>query len=403
MSCCGAGPNVEEIDEVSRLVSARLAAFLKTLRDNAFTVGLQEGRDAAALMAAGYAEKPGLLRVAFKHLFSARKSDWDRFDGLFDAFWLGRRVKSRSVIMGSAKAANNPSLKSLQQDTKSERAGSDPATDQVPSTDEAPEQRAGEGRLEGASRADNLAEVDFRKLADPDQIEQAHAAAARLARIMRTRLTRRDLARRRGYRLDLRRTIHSNISHGGVPISLVKRQRKEKPLRLIMLLDASGSMSMYTGVFLRFIHGVLDEFRQAEAFLFHTRLAYVSDAMKEKDPARALDRLSIMAQGAGGGTRIGESLQTFNRWHAARVIHSRSCVMIVSDGYETGDAALLGREMAALAKRCRRIVWLNPMMAWQGYAPEAAGIRAALPHIDLYAAANTLKSLTELEPYLAKL
>jgi uncharacterized protein with von Willebrand factor type A (vWA) domain len=402
MSCCGAGPNVEEINEVSRLVSGKLAAFLKTLRDNAFAVGLQEGRDAAALMAAGYAEKPGLLRVAFKHLFSARKSDWDRFDGLFDAFWLGRRVKSRSITTGSAKAANSPSLKSLR-DTKSERAGSEPATDQVPSTDEAPEQRAGEGRMEGASRADNLAEVDFRKLTDPDQIEQAHAAAARLARIMRTRLTRRDLARRRGYRLDLRRTIHGNISHGGVPISLVKRQRKEKPLRLIVLLDASGSMSMYTGVFLRFIHGVLDEFRQAEAFLFHTRLAYVSDAMKEKDPARALDRLSIMAQGAGGGTRIGESLRTFNRWHAARVIHSRSCVMIVSDGYETGDAALLGREMAALAKRCRRIVWLNPMMAWQGYAPEAAGIKAALPHIDLYAAANTLKSLTELEPYLAKL
>jgi uncharacterized protein len=402
MSCCGASPDYEEIDEVSRLVSRKLAAFLKTLRDNAYAVGLHEGRDAAALIAAGYAETPGLLRVAFKHLFSARKSDWDRFDGLFDAFWLGRRVKSRSITTGSAKPANNPSLKSLQ-DSQSERAGNEAATDQIPSADEAPGDRSGEGRMEGASRADNLAEVDFRKLADPDQIEQAHAAAARLARIMRTRLTRRDLARRRGYRLDLRRTIHSNISHGGVPISLVKRQRKEKPLRLIMLLDASGSMSMYTGVFLRFIHGVLDEFREAEAFLFHTRLAYVSDAMKEKDPARALDRLSIMAQGAGGGTRIGESLQTFNRWHAARVIHSRSCVMIVSDGYETGDAALLGREMAALARRCRRIVWLNPMMAWQGYAPEAAGIKAALPHIDLYAPANTLKSLTELEPYLAKL
>jgi uncharacterized protein len=402
MSCCGASPDVEEIDEVSRLVSAKLAAFLKTLRDNAFAVGLHEGRDAAALMAAGYAEKPGLLRVAFKHLFSARKSDWDRFDGLFDAFWLGRRVRSRSITTGSAKPAHNPSLKSLQ-DSQSERSGSEAATDQVPSADETPGERSGEGRMEGASRADNLAEVDFRKLTDPDQIEQAHAAAARLARIMRTRLTRRDLARRRGYRLDLRRTIHGNISHGGVPISLVKRRRKQKPLRLIMLLDASGSMSMYTGVFLRFIHGVLDEFRQAEAFLFHTRLAYVSDAMKEKDASRALDRLSIMAQGAGGGTRIGESLQTFNRWHAARVIHSRSCVMIVSDGYETGDAALLGREMAALARRCRRIVWLNPMMAWEGYAPVAAGIQAALPHIDLYAPANTLKSLTELEPYLAKL
>jgi uncharacterized protein len=403
MSCCGDNPGYDELDEVSRLVAGKLAAFLRTLRDNSFAVGLQEGQDAASLMTAGYIEKPGLLRSALKHLFSARKSDWDRFDGIFDAFWLGKRVRSRSLTMGSTQAANSPSLKSLQ-DRKSEPAASEAATDQIPADgSDKPEHRAGEGRMEGASRADNLSEIDFRKLADPDQIEQAHAVAARLARTMRTRLTRRDLARRRGYRLDLRRTIHQNISHGGVPISLVKRQRKTKPLRLVVLLDASGSMSMYTGVFLRFIHGVLDEFREAEAFLFHTRLAHVSDAMKEKDAGRALDRLSIMAQGAGGGTKIGESLQTFNRWHAARVLHSRSCVMIVSDGYETGDAALLGREMAALAKRCRRIVWLNPMMAWQGYAPEAAGIKAALPHIDLYAPANTLKSLTELEPYLAKL
>jgi uncharacterized protein len=402
MSCCGTNPGYEEIDEVSRLVAAKLAAFLKTLRDSGFAVGLQEGQDAAALMAEGYAEKLGLLRSAFRHLFSARKSDWEKFDGLFDAFWLGKRVRSRSITKGSVKAASSPSLKNLQ-DSKSQPAAGGAATDQIPTPDETDADRSGEGRKEGASRAENLAEIDFRKMADPEQIEQAREVAARLARTMRTRLTRRDLARRRGYRLDLRRTIHSNISHGGVPISLVKRQRKEKPLRLVMLLDASGSMSMYTGVFLRFIHGVLDEFREAEAFLFHTRLAYVSDAMKEKDASRALDRLSIMAQGAGGGTRIGESLQTFNRWHAARVLHSRSCVMIVSDGYETGDARLLGSEMAALAKRCRRIVWLNPMMAWEGYTPEAAGIKAALPYIDLYAPANTLKSLTELEPYLAKL
>jgi uncharacterized protein len=402
MSCCGSTPDYAELDEVSRLVSTKLAAFLRTLRDNGFPVGLAEGRDAASLMASGYAAKPGLLRSALKHLFSARKSDWEKFDGLFDAFWLGKRVRSRSMTVGAAKAANNPSLKNLQ-DKGADAPGNQSATDQVPSSDDAPDGRGGEGRQEGASRAENLAEVDFRQLADPDQIEQAHLAAARLAKVMRTRLTRRDLARRRGYRLDLRRTIHKNISHGGVPITLVKRQRKNKPLRLVVLLDASGSMSMYTSVFLRFIHGVLDEFREAEAFLFHTRLAFVSDAMKEKDAARALDRLSLLAQGTGGGTRIGESLKTFNRWHAARVLHSRSCVMIVSDGYETGDAALLGREMAALARRCRRIVWLNPMMAWKGYAPVAAGIKAALPHVDLYAPANTLQSLAALEPYLAKL
>ena len=241
MSCCGTSPGYEELDEVSRLVSSRLAAFLKTLRGSGFAVGLAEGQDAAELMAAGYAAKPGLLRSAFKHLFSARKSDWEKFDGIFDAFWLGKRVRSRSMTMGSSKAASNPSLKTL---ADGQQPGGQTAMDQVPSTDDADADRSGEGRMEGASRADNLAEVDFRKLADPAQIEQAHEAAARLARAMRTRLTRRDLARRRGYRLDLRRTIHGNISHGGVPIDRVRRQRKTKPLRLVMLLDASGSMSM---------------------------------------------------------------------------------------------------------------------------------------------------------------
>src|SRR5712671_6101771 len=145
MSRCGTNAGFQEIDEVSRLVSAKLAGFLRTLRDNGFAVGLQEGRDAAALMAAGYVEKPGLLRSALKHLFSARKSDWDRFDGIFDAFWLGKRVRSRSLTVGSAKAANSPSLKSLQ-DTKSEPTAGEAATDQIPSADDAPLDRGGEGR-----------------------------------------------------------------------------------------------------------------------------------------------------------------------------------------------------------------------------------------------------------------
>src|ERR1700693_4263596 len=131
MSCCGTNPGYDEIDEVSRLVVGKLAAFLRTLRDNNFAVGLHEGRDAASLMAAGYAERPGLLRSAFKHLFSARKSAWDKFDRLCDACWLAKRVKSRSLTMGSVKAANSPSLKSLQ-DKQSEPAGSEPATDQIP-------------------------------------------------------------------------------------------------------------------------------------------------------------------------------------------------------------------------------------------------------------------------------
>src|SRR6186713_995215 len=176
MSCCGSSPGYDDLNEVSRLVSAKLAAFLRTLRDAGFRVGLAEGQDAATLMSSGYAARPGLLRAAFKHLFSARKSDWDKFDGLFDAFWLGKRVRSRSRTIGSTPGASNPSLKSLQ-DKAAEQGGGQSITDQLPSSGEAPEGSSGEGRMDGASGADNLAEVDFRKLGDPGQVAQAHEAA----------------------------------------------------------------------------------------------------------------------------------------------------------------------------------------------------------------------------------
>jgi uncharacterized protein with von Willebrand factor type A (vWA) domain len=174
-------------------------------------------------------------------------------------------------------------------------------------------------------------------------------------------------------------------------------------LKLVVLLDASGSMSLYTAVFTRFIHGAIHSFREAGAFLFHTRLVHISDAMRDKNPQRAVDRLSLLAEGVGGGTRIGDSLATFNRFYARRVLTSRAVLMIVSDGYDTGAPGVLGTAMAALRKRCRRIVWLNPMLGWDGYAPVARGMAEALPFIDLFAPAHSLHSLRRLEPFFAKL
>src|SRR5262245_10911509 len=144
MSSRAATSAFDELDDVSRRVSTKLAAFLRTLRDNGFAVGLAEGQDAAALMATGYAQEPSLLRSALKHLFSARKSDWDKFDGLFDAFWLKKRVRERSAISGAGSAASNPSLKSLQ-DARSGQAGSKSDTDQVTSADDATQGRGDEG------------------------------------------------------------------------------------------------------------------------------------------------------------------------------------------------------------------------------------------------------------------
>jgi uncharacterized protein len=380
----------------------RLAGFALTLRENGFKVGLAETRDAFSILVSSAAVRRSSLKPALRALFAATRSDWERFDEIFDAYWGGRgmrrgEVTRASLPAGGASAARRAAAAPSAPpqglpDQVERRSGAEGESDASPG-----------GRRGGASRAENLAAADIRHIVDPDEVAEVHALAARLARTMRARLLRREQARRRGRRLDIRRTIHRNVSKGGTPVDLVWRRRKIKPLRLVVLLDTSGSMNLYTAFFVRFLHGVVDAFREAEAFVFHTRLAHVSPSLRDRDVARAVDRLGLMAQGIGGGTRIGESLATFNRWHARRVVNSRTAVMIVSDGYDTGEPELLGAQMRRLRQRCRRIIWLNPLIGWKSFSPDARGMQAALPHVDLFAPAHNLESLAALEPYLARI
>jgi uncharacterized protein with von Willebrand factor type A (vWA) domain len=380
----------------------RLAGFAHTLRDNGFRVGLAETRDALQVLASPAALRPTSLKPAFRALFCATHSDWERFDEIFDAFWHGRGMRQRQVLSGVPSASRAPAGKKLAEAHVPRDALGLPDRVERKNDGDGGTPAEGRGRREGASRVENLAATDLRHVVDPEEIAATHALAARLARVMRARLVRREQIRRRGRRLDLRRTIHRNVSHGGMPFDLAWRRRKIKPLRLVVLLDASGSMSLYTAFFVRFLHGIVDAFREAEAFVFHTRLAHVSPSLRDRDVTRAVERLSLMAQGIGGGTKIGESLATFNRWHARRVINSRTALMIVSDGYDTGEPEELGEEMRRLRRRCRKIIWLNPLIGWRDYTPQARGMQAALPYVDLFAPAHNLESLAALEPYLAK-
>ncbi len=380
----------------------RLAGFARTLRDNGFRVGLAETRDALRVLTSPAALRPISLKPALRALFCATHSDWERFDEIFDAFWQGHGMRQRQILAGVPSAFHAPAGKKLAEAHVPQEALGLPDRVERKSYGDGETQAEGRGRREGASRVKNLAATDLRHVVDPEEIATTHALAARLARVMRARLVRRDQIRRRGRRIDLRRTIHRNVAHGGMPFELAWRRRKIKPLRLVVLLDASGSMSLYTAFFVRFLHGVVDAFREAEAFVFHTRLAHVSPSLRDRDVTRAVEKLSLMAQGIGGGTRIGESLATFNRWHARRVINSRTALMIVSDGYDTGEPEELGEEMRRLRRRCRKIIWLNPLIGWRDYSPKARGMQAALPYVDLFAPAHNLESLAALEPYLAK-
>ena len=376
-------------------LTRRLVGFVRVLRDNDFALGLREAEDAVRAAEAAGVARPEPLRWALRALLCSCERDWRQFDELFDAYWR-RRGMRRAVVSGSgagsarARPSGPPIAAGFELPDRTERKG-DVADAML------------EGRAGGASAFESLTQGDLRHIHDPDEVERLHALAERLAARMRHRLSRREKARRRGRRLDFRRVIHKSIQSGGMPIRLVFRRRRDKPLRMVAILDVSGSMSPYSTFFVRFLRAMLNSFRDADAFVFHTRLVHIGAALRERTTERAIERLALMAQGWSGGTRIGESIATFNRSYAASVLNRRSVVIIVSDGYDTGPPEQLAAELAALRKRARRVVWLNPMLGWQGYEPLARGMAAALPYLDLFAPAHNLESLAALEPYLAGL
>ena len=375
----------------------RITGFTRLLRDNGFSIGV--GETLNALEAAGIfgIRDSRSLRFGWRSLLCSNKTDWRRFDELFDAYWLRRGMKRAAKTSGLAKHGrrlNSGRPLSAGKGSILERLARGAGEDEI---------SGGEARSQGASNRENLADTDIRELADPDEMARAHELAERLAARMKTRISRRQRAARRGRRLDLRKVIHSSISTGGLPMRLAFRKPKAKPLRLVLILDVSGSMSQYSAFFLRFMRGVLSAFKKSDAFVFHTRLSRIGDVLSEGNSERMLERLALITTGWSGGTKIGDSLETFNDQYAGRLLNSRSVVIILSDGYDTGPPDHLARQLAKIQRRARRVVWLNPMIGWRGYEPVAGGMAAALDHIDLFAPAHNLASLAALEPYFMKL
>ena len=375
----------------------RITGFTRVLRENGFSIGVGEGLDAIAAAGIFGLKASRSLRLGWRSLLCTNKSDWSRFDDLFDAYWLRRGMK-RAVRAGGASAKNRrlDPLGGLP-------GGKAGVPDRVERGPGQGGDDGGDARNRGASATESLLETDIRHLNDPDEMARAHDLAERLAARIKTKISRRQRAAHRGRRLDLRKVIHSSICTGGLPMRLAFRKPRPKPLRLVLILDVSGSMSQYSAFFLRFMRGVLGSFKDSDAFVFHTRLTRIGDVLGESTTERALQRLALLTAGWSGGTKIGDSLETFKAQYAGRLWNGRSVVIILSDGYDTGAPDHLARQLAKIQKRARRVVWLNPMIGWRGYEPVAGGMAAALEYIDLFAPAHNLKSLVELEPYFAKL
>lgn len=363
--------------------SARLAGFAGFLRANGFAVG---GGDAEQVLRT--AQRVGvldrhLLRWSLQALLCGRGDEWRRFDALFDAWFL------------PANRWQQPAQRNTPDRAVSGAVPARPADDRDAADDD-DEMRP---RL-AASRQEVLSSADFGSLTEREHTLEIEALMRQFARQLRHLRLRREARARHGRRLDLPRTIRRSVASGGTPFDLAWKDRRRVRPRLVLLIDVSRSMAQYSFFYLRLARALGAELTDVASFIFHTHLTAVSEALHDPDPWRAQERLHLIAQGWAGGTRIGESLAQFNREHAPRLVHARTAVIIMSDGYDTGEPAQLAGALAALKRRARRIIWLNPLAGRLDYAPVSHGMQAALPHLDLLASGADLASIKAVLPKL---
>ena len=258
----------------------------------------------------------------------------------------------------------------------------------------------GEGKaVSGASVQQRLQKVDFSNV-EHDDLVPLEQLSLRLFRKMGLRLSRRLRIGNVADRVDLRRTVRRSIPRGGDPIVLAFQGRKPRKHRLVIFLDISGSMNSYSLFLLRFAYALQKYFKRVDTFLFSTDVVEITDVLRTQDLPGALRRLSQRAAGWAGGTKIGESLRDFNRQHARKLLSRNTVFIILSDGWDTGEPETLVAEIRIIRRRVQQLIWLNPLLGLKEYAPVTRGMSAALPYIDVFAAAHNLESLLALERYL---
>jgi uncharacterized protein with von Willebrand factor type A (vWA) domain len=243
-----------------------------------------------------------------------------------------------------------------------------------------------------ASDREALLAQDFSTFG-PDQLDEVLALTIQLARRLARRLSRRRRPVRRRGRVDLRRTLRANLTRGDL-IDLRFRARRRKKARLVLLCDVSGSMDLYSRFLLQFLFALQRVFARVETFTFAVRLTRVTDLLAARSYRAALQRLTAVRDWSSG-TKIGESLAEFNRAYP-HLLDRRTIVIVLSDGWDTGDPELLAAELLRIKRRAARVIWLNPLLGNPAYEPLTRGMAAALPLIDHFAAAHNLASLREL-------
>jgi uncharacterized protein with von Willebrand factor type A (vWA) domain len=363
--------------------------FCRLLRERELLVTPSEVIDAIRTADAVDIADRQEFKTAMRSVLTAKPEDIPVHDATFDEFWRGR-LQELVQERGEDGVAT--------QDDQSQ--GEEMPQPQVAQGDESESDEDEEGMdMPLYSPVEVLAARDFSSFV-PDEMQEIARAIMLVARRLATRESRRYRSTRRGHAIDLRRTMRRNIKYGGTVVELAKKRRKIRKPRIV-ICDVSRSMDTYSKFLLQFIYALQNTLGRVESFVFSTRLTRVTDYFKTSDIYTALDRIAREVPDWSGGTRIGESLKSFNAEWSLRTVNKHTIVLIMSDGLDTGDASVLEHEMEQIQRRAARVIWLNPLLGNEDYRPLARGMSAALPHVNLFASAHNLASLQALGKALA--
>jgi uncharacterized protein len=377
------------VDHAPDLV-ATATRFCRALREAGLQVTPAEAIEAARVLELVDLQDREDLRQALRTVLTSRPEDFCLFDELFEHFWVWE-PETRGAV------PRRPRPVRREQPTPITRPKPAPT---VARWVHAASEDLDEGPFAVAreSESERLHAKDFAAFA-PDELDEIRRVAARLAKRLAARPSRRWRAAARGPRVHLRQLLRRSLKTGGDVVELIFRERRRRKTKLVLLCDVSGSMDLYSRFLVQFLYALQNCFARVETFVFSTRLSRITDQLRRRPYLSALRRLSSDVDDWSGGTRIGECLAAFaGGW--PRLVDRRTVVVVVSDGWDAGDPAAVASTLAALRERAGRVVWLNPLLGSPTYRPETRGMAAALPHLDVFAPVHNLASLRALARHL---
>ena len=374
---------------------ANLMYFARALRAAGLPVGPGKVLNAVEAVREVGVEDRADFYWALHAVFVNRRDQREIFDQAFHIFW--RNPKLLEKMMGLLL----PSLTVADPDAEemNRRLAEALASGREDKAREIEREQEFDAAMTFSER-EVLRQMDFEQMSN-EEMERARAAVRRLALVLAENPTRRFAVNPQGARIDMRATLKAQLRSGGI-IALKRKKRATRPPPLVVLCDISGSMSRYTRLFLHFLHAVACNRGRVHAFLFGTRLTNITRYLRTRDVDESLDRVAAAVEDWSGGTRIGQCLAQFNRRWSRRVLGQGAVVLFISDGLDRDGGAGLAAEMDRLHKSCRRLIWLNPLLRYEGFAPKSLGMRAILPHVDEFRPVHNLESLEALVAALAK-